>query len=246
MSDAIVFNPVSIQAGRQLFHKCAKLFFRHGRIITFVGDFALQLLVSGFCCLLQPCLDVCRIAVHESVPSDSAGVKHGERCHSFDPLIALRSSQRIAAAPANTQRCNSVRIYIRKGCEKVYHATDVINSVGRIVTLPRFSAALALIRGVCCNRHIAHLCKLLGKQSCHLLLYAAVGMRHGYGRILLIAHGVKIRWGINIGSNTDAIQHIGNRMDIDLTRFIVCDSSHINQAELILAHFSVLHFRHLP
>ena len=71
-------------------------------------------------------------------------------------------------------------------------------------------------------------------------------MRHGYGRILPIAHGVKVRRGVNIGGNADTIQHVGNRMDIDLARFVVCDSPLVDQSKFIFAHLSVLHFRRLP
>ena len=205
MRDAVVFYSIPVQTCRKFLHESTKLFFRHGRIVTFVHYFILQFLVPRLGCLLQSCPDVCRIAVHEAVSSHSAGVEHGERCHCLDPLVGLGCSQCIAAAPADSKRRDPVLVNIGEGCQEVYHAAYIIDPVGRIITLPGFSSALALIRGVCRNRYIAHLRKLLGKQSCHLLFYATVRMRHGYGRILLIAHGIIVCRGINIGSNTDAI-----------------------------------------
>lgn len=84
-----------------------------------------------------------------------------------------------------------------------------------------------MISGIGSNRDVAEFSEALREETGHLLLCAAVGMRNNDCRVGLL--GIVVGRRINVGSDLDAVQAVGHRMDIDFTRRVCFNGSLVHQ-----------------
>ncbi len=106
---------------------------------------------------------------------------------------------------------------------------DIFDAICGLVDAARPTAAPTLIRGIGGDRDIAPFGEMLGIQARDLFLHPTIRVRHDDRRIFL--RRIVVCRGVDVGGNIQAIELIGDRVDIDLARFVLRDRAVINQRE---------------
>ena len=101
-----------------------------------------------------------------------------------------------------------------------------------------------LVGRVKCQADVALFRHALAVKSGHLLLHAAVGMRHDKGGVFF--RGIISGGRINMGGNLQSVQRIGDWMDVDAASHVFRDGSPVNQPPGIgVVAFNAFCFRKL-
>ena len=98
--------------------------------------------------------------------------------------------------------------------------------------MSRFTAAGALITRIGCNSDVTHTGEFLGKETGNLFFHAAVRVSNndgGIGFFRIVAGRC-----VDVGSHANAVDCIGNRMNIYFTGNVFCNCIVIYQAVRIL------------
>ena len=223
---AVVFKPLPVEIVRDF---CG--FFRGNRIKVHCSrkrrfafeHFGGMRVRGGLEALLN---GVCG-GIHITHAAHKAGVEHADGCHRSKTFIRLSSIERIAAPAADAERAKTRGINAGIGEEVRGHAVDILCTELRFVGVTRFASAGTLISSIGCNCDVAEFSEALREETGHLFLCAAVGMRNNDCRVGLF--GVVVGRRINVGSDLDAVQAVGHRMDIDFTRRVCFNGSLVHQ-----------------
>ncbi|MNI14953.1 hypothetical protein D3C73_682360 [compost metagenome] len=104
---------------------------------------------------------------------------------------------------------------------------DVLDAVRGLVDVARLATAGPLIRRIRRDRDVALIGQALGIQAGDLLLHPAIGMRHDDGRVLL--RRVIMGRGVDVGGDVQAVESVGDRMDVDLAWFVLHQRACVGQ-----------------
>ncbi|MNI74999.1 hypothetical protein D3C73_1311190 [compost metagenome] len=116
--------------------------------------------------------------------------------------------------------------------DEVRHAVDILDTVGRFVDAARLSFARALVGRVSGDGDVAFFGQALCVEAGHLLFHAAVRVRDDDGRVHLFP--VVACRGIYVGGDFQAVQLIGDRMNVHLASFVPGNGCVVHQRERIL------------
>ena len=239
VGQAVVFNAIPIKGVfGKLRHLCPELVVGGiRRKEALVLHIAPELFVTRLGGTAQALLNGIHGAVQKAISAHAPGIEHGEGCHSLDALVGLRRRQRVAAAPADTQRTDAPGVHHGKQRQIIHHAADVLDAVCGIVPQPRLAVALALVAGIASQRNEARFRQPLGIQPGHLLLAAAVGMGNGHGGILHVAGFIAVRRQIQIRGDPDPLHLISHAADLHPAGKVLSNGVLIHQSKGIV-HFA--------
>ena len=206
----------------------------------FVGEFditgvhhfaACRFLGTGVGGLLQAFLDGVQLRIHKAITAHQPGVEHAYGGNRLEALVALPGLQRITTAAADAQEAYAFGVDTGVVGNKVGHAVNVFDTVGGFVDVARLATAGALVGGVGGNGDIALVSQALGIQARDLFLDPAVGVRDDDGRVFFAR--IVVGRCVHIGGDIQAVELVGNRMDIDLARFVASDCIGVGQGERV-------------
>lgn len=127
------------------------------------------------------------LRVEKPVAPDQAGVEHAERGDCLETLVRLCGFQGVASSAANAQDAQTGGVHSGILQQDVCGAADVFHAVGGFVRIAGSPSAGPLVGRVKCQADVALFRHALAVKSGHLLLHAAVGMRHDKGGVFFEA-----------------------------------------------------------
>ena len=172
-----------------------------------------------------------QLRVFKSVAAHPTGVEHAQRGHRLEALVGLGRVQGVAATAADAQQAQALRIHARVAADEVRRAVDVLGAELRRVGAARLARAAALVGGVHRHGDVAHLGQALGVQPGGLLLDPAIGVGDHDRSVLLVR--IVVGRGVDIGRDRQAIEVVGNRVDVDLARHVLRDRPFVGQGERV-------------
>ena len=161
------------------------------------------------------------LRIEEPVAANEAGIEQAERGHGLKSLVGLCGLGSIASAAAVAKNPHALGIDSGISGEHVGGAVNILHSVGGAVGAAGLSSAGALISGVEGKSDISFPGHNLGIVASLLFFHAPVGMGHYQSRIFLrrVVAGRRI----DIGGNAEAVEIVGNRVDVHFTGLVGLD-----------------------
>ncbi len=147
-------------------------------------------------------------------------------------------------ASADAERRHALAVDSRELHDDVGGAEDVLHAVLGPVGAPRLASALALVGRVESERDITVLGQLLGVVARHLVLHAAVGMRHHYCRIAPVR--IVASRGVDVGHREEVAVGVLDGVDVNLALDVLGNGAAVDESEGVARHGNELALRECP